>query len=155
IGHGAKVIVSTLGFPAPRDFGDSIKEAEAAGVLFVQAAGHQGRNIHDHSGCQFLSRHPNVLVVGGTNRDGGLSPPLNFGKRVGIAAPSVDMVFPSFDGYERVKGPGTSFATPIVAAVAATLWSQSPDLTPQQVISRLREASVIEPGMEGKIGGGR
>ena len=80
---------------------------------------------------------------------------MNFGKRVGIAAPSVDMVFPSFDGYVRSKGPGTSFAAPIVAGVAATLLSQAPDLTPAQVIARLRDASVLAPGMKGVIGGGR
>src|SRR4051794_28138752 len=70
---------------------------------------------------EFLSRHSNVLIVGGTNRDGTLSRHMNFGKRVGIAAPCVDMVVPSFDGYVRAKGPGTSFSAPIVAAVAATL----------------------------------
>ena len=57
-----------------------------------------------------LSQFSNVLIVGGTTRDGTLSPHMNFGKRVGIAAPSVDMVFPSFNGYERFKGPGTSFS---------------------------------------------
>jgi hypothetical protein len=40
------------------------------------------------------------------------------------------MVFPSFDGYERFKGPGTSFSIAIVAIVAGTLLSQEPDLTP-------------------------
>jgi subtilisin family serine protease len=51
-------------------------------------------------------------------------------------------------------GPGTSFAAPIVAAVAATLLSQKPELTPPKVIDRLKKASIIAPGME-KIGGGR
>src|SRR5262249_20395018 len=97
----------------------------------------------------------NVLVVGGTTRDGTLSPDVNFGKRVGIAAPSVDMVYPSFDGYARLKGARTSCSTAIVAGVAATLLSQEPDLTPAQVIARLKKASVIAPGMDGRIGGGR
>ena len=96
-----------------------------------------------------------MLIVGGTTRDGTLSPYMNFGKLVGIAAPSVDMVFPSFDGYERFKGPGTSFSAAIVAGVAATLLSQEPNLTPAQVIVRLRKASIVVPGTEGKISGGR
>ncbi len=153
--NGARVVICTLGFMDPRDFEDSLREAENAGLLFVFAAGNQGRNIDDDQVFKLFSRHPNVIVVGGTNRDGGLSREMNFGKRVGIAAPSVDMVFPSFDGYARSKGPGTSFAAPIVAAVAATLLSQSPDLTPPQVIARLRDASVLAPGMEGVIDGGR
>jgi subtilisin family serine protease len=145
----------------PRSNGTSLEEAEEAGVLFVQAAGNQGRNIDTSEFLnyrrvsEFLSRYSNVLIVGGTARGGGLSPRMNFGKRVGIAAPCVDVVAPSWDGYERLKGPGTSFAAPIVAAVAATLLSQEPELTPAQVIARLREASVLAPGMKGVIGGGR
>jgi subtilisin family serine protease len=101
-----------------------------------------------------MSRYSNVLIVGGTTRDGGLSSRMNFGKRVGIAAPCVDFICPSWDGYEQLNGPGTSFSTPIVAAAAATLLSQEPELTPAQVIARLKKSSVISPGME-KIGGGR
>ena len=143
------------------DFETTLQEAAEAGVLFVQAAGNRGKNIdtdddlHGDGLIDFLSRSSNVLIVGGTVRDGGLSPRMNFGKRVGIAAPCVDVVAPSWDGYERLKGPGTSFAAPIVAAVAATLLSQEPELTPAQVIARLKQASVITPGMKGKIGGGR
>jgi subtilisin family serine protease len=163
IRNRARVIVCTLGAldPPEKLFGTSLKEAEEAGVLFVLAAGNQGRNIDTSDFLnysrvsEFLSRYPNVLVGGGTDRDGGLSPRMNFGKRVGIAAPCVDVVAPSWDGYERLKGPGASFAAPIVAAVAATLLSQEPKLTPAQVIARLREASVLAPGMEGVIGGGR
>jgi subtilisin family serine protease len=161
IRHGARVIVCALGSLHEADFETTLQEAADAGVLFVQAAGNNGKNIdtdddlHGDGLIDFLSRSSNVLIVGGTVRDGGLSPRMNFGKRVGIVAPCVDVVAPSWDGYERLKGPGTSFAAPIVAAVAATLLSQSPELTPQQVIARLKEASVVEPGMEGKIGGGR
>jgi subtilisin family serine protease len=157
IRNGARVIVCTLGSldPPERHFETSLKEAEEAGVLFVKSAGNQGRSIDNDQLFKFLSQYSNVIVVGGTNRDGTLSRHMNFGKRVGIAAPSVDMVFPSFDGYLRFKGPGTSFSAPIVAGVAATLLSQAPDLTPRQVIARLRDASVPASGMEGVIGGGR
>ena len=161
IRHGARVIVCTSGSLDSSDFGTSLREAEAAGVLFIKSAGNHGKNIdtdndlHGDKFFDFLSRYSNVLIVGGTARDGGLSPRMNFGKRVGIAAPCVDVVAPSWDGYERLKGPGTSFAAPIVAAVAATLLSQEPELTPAQVIARLRAASILAPGMEGVIGGGR
>jgi subtilisin family serine protease len=146
-----------LGFLDPPElyFEESLKEAENACVLFVKSAGNQGHSIDDDRSFAFLTQHSNVIVVGGTTRDGTLSRHMNFGKRVGIAAPCVDLVFPSFDGYERFKGPGTSFAAPIVAGVAATLLSQAPELTPTQVIARLRDASVVAPGMEGVIGGGR
>lgn len=96
IRHDARVIVCCLGGldPPEKHFGASLKEAEAAGVLFVQAAGNQGRNIDvskdfNYAGVsEFLSRHANVLIVGGTARDGGLSPRMNFGKRVGSRPPA-------------------------------------------------------------------
>lgn len=157
IRNGAKVIVCTIGTlrDAEGAVEASVKEAEKAGVLFVRAAGNHGSNIDKDIEREFLASFSNVLIVGGTTRDGTLSPYMNFGKLVGIAAPSVDMVFPSFDGYERFKGPGTSFSAALVAGVAATLLSQEPDLRPAQVIGRLQKASVIAPGMEGKISGGR
>ncbi len=157
IRNGAKVIVCTI-YPIRDAQGAveaSVKEAERAGVLFVRSAGNNGSNIDKDIDREFLAEFSNVLTVGGTTRDGTLSPFMNDGKLVGIAAPSVDMVFPSFEGYERFKGPGTSFSAAIVAGVAATLLSQEPDLTPAQVIARLKKASVVAPGMEGKISGGR
>ena len=156
IRNGARVIVCTLGSLDPeRHFENSLKEAEDAGVLFVKSAGNQGRNIDGDPLMKFMTAYSNVIIVGGTIRDGALSRHMNFGRRVGIAAPCVDIVSPSFDGYVRSKGPGTSFSAPIVAGVAATLLSQAPELTPTQVIARLRDASVLAPAMEGVIGGGR
>jgi len=157
IRNGAKAIVCTIGTirDAEGAVEASVKEAEKAGVLFVRSAGNQGSNIDKDKERDFLAPYSNVLIVGGTTRDGTLSPSMNIGKLVGIAAPSVDMVFPSFNGFEHAKGPGTSFSTAIIAGVAGTLLSQEPDLTPAQVIARLKKASVIAPGMEDKISGGR
>ena len=88
IRNGASVIVCTIGSldPPERHFGTSLKEAENAGVLFVKSADNHGRDIDDDPLFQFLAQYSNVLVVGGTTRDGTLSPHMNFGKRVGIAA---------------------------------------------------------------------
>ncbi len=157
IRNGAKVILCTIGTirDAEGDVKASVMEAEKAGVLLVRSAGNHGTNIDKDPERDFLAALSNVLIVGATIRDGTLSPSMNFGKLVGIAAPSVDMVFPSFGGYVRSKGPGTSFSTAIVAGVAGTLLSQEPDLTPAQVIARLKKASVVASGMEGQIGGGR
>jgi len=161
IRNGARVIVCTLlptrpakGSVQAASLEASLREAEKAGILLVWSAGNQGRNADTDEYIQF-PRFTNILIVGGTTRDGSLSPHMNFGKRVGIAAPCVDMVFPSFDGYTRSKGPGTSFAAAIVAGVAATLLSQQRDLTPSQVVARLQKAAVAIPETEAVIGGGR
>jgi subtilisin family serine protease len=153
--NGAKVIACATWPTNIKGLEASMKEAENAGVLVVWAAGNQGHNIDEDKNYDVLAQRSNVLIVGGTTRDGRLSLRMNFGKRVGIAAPCVDVVFPSFDGIVRFKGPGTSISTALVAGVAATLLSQEPDLKPVQVIARLKKASVITPGMETKISGGR
>jgi subtilisin family serine protease len=153
--NGARVIACSIWPVSIKGLGAALKEAEEASVLVVWAAGNRGHSIDQDKDYDLLAQHPNVLLVGGTIRDGTLSPRMNFGKRVGIAAPCVDMVFPSFQDYERAGGPGTSLSTAIVAGVAGTLISQEPDLTPAQVIARLKEASVRAPGMDGKISGGR
>ena len=165
IHNGARVLIFTALFALPPEksmpaerrnaLEPSLKEAEAQGVLVVLAAGNQGSSIDEDMNFQFFAQFSNVLIVGGTDRNGELSPKMNFGKLVGLAAPSVDMTFPSFDGYKRFKGPGTSFAAPIVAAMAATLLSQHPELSPQETIARLKDASVVTPAMREVIGGGR
>ncbi len=159
IRNGARVIVCTTSLnpasPITQFIEAPLKEANEAGVLFVRSAGNSGRSIDEDEEYKFLSQFPNVLVVGGTLRDGTMSPQLNFGTRVKIAAPSIDMAFASFDGYAKHKGPGTSFAAPIVAAAAATLLSQLPELTPAQVIARLRDAAIETRAMPSAIDGGR
>ncbi|AMV37473.1 S8 family serine peptidase [Planctomyces sp. SH-PL62] len=155
--NGARVIACAFGqFERPTpDVEAALKEAERAGVLFLKSAGNAGRNIDDIPDYSWLASYSNVLFVGGTTRDGSLAPILNFGRRVGVVVPSSELVYPSFDGYAKFEGPRSSFSVAIVAGVAATLLSQEPGLTPPQVIARLKEASVVEPGMEAKIGGGR
>jgi hypothetical protein len=64
-------------------------------------------------------------------------------------------LYASFGGYVRSQGARTSLSTAIVAGVAATLLFQERDLTPAQVIARLKKTSVFAPEMKGKIGGGR
>lgn len=159
IRNGARVIVCTtpltLAFPIKELIEPPLKEARESGVLIIRSAGNSGRSTDENEEYQLLSKFSNILVVGGTVHDGTLSPRMNFGSRVKIAAPCVDMVFPSFDQYDRSKGPGTSFAAPIVAAAAATLLSQSPNLTPIQVIERLRSGAATIPEMKGAIDGGR
>jgi thermitase len=153
--NGARVIASSVLPNNIEGLEASLKEAEEAGVLAVWAAGNHGHSIDEDKGFDLLAQHSNVFIVGGTTREGTLSTEMNYGKRVGIAAPCEDVVFPSFNGFVRFKGPGTSISTALVAGVAATLLSQEPDLTPVQVIARLKRASVIAPGMESKISGGR
>ncbi len=80
-----------------------------------------------------------ILVVGGTSSRDELSYFSNYG-------PSVDLVAPaeairttgatSDQEYRFVSG--TSFSTPLVAGLAGLLFSADPDLTPDQVVTRIK-----------------
>jgi subtilisin family serine protease len=61
----------------------------------------------------------------------------------------------SFAKIEHYKGPPrVSLATPLVAAAAATLLSQEPNLTPEEVIQRMQTTARRHPSMEGKMKAG-
>lgn len=154
--QGARVIVCTTSLSQIVQFIESaLKEAEAANVLFVCSAGNRTRyNIDNDEELKPLRKFSNVLIVAGSRKDGRLAP-LSFGSMAQVAAPCDDMKLLSFNDYVPVPHMGTSWAAPIAAAVAATFISQEPDLTPQQVIDRIRRCSVPHETMNGKIAGGR
>jgi subtilisin family serine protease len=152
--HGAKVIVCTIRAPQlfPRII-PALEEAQGADVLFVCPAGNRpNHNIDDE--FKPIAHLSNVLIVAGSLKDGSLAP-LSYGSSVQVAAPCSDMQLLSFNRYVETKSMGTSWATPIAAAVAATVISQEPRLTPKKVIERLKTCGVSDSGMRAKIAGGR
>jgi subtilisin family serine protease len=118
------------------------------GGLFFAAAGNDASNQAPYPQSY---PHPNVIVVGGTDQydtpwydpfSGGT----NYGDWVDISAPAVDICTLTHLNTDVSKdyflGPssavtGTSFATPMVAGVAALMWSKNPKLTADQIRSIL------------------
>jgi hypothetical protein len=152
--HGARVIICTIRILEllPRII-PALKEAEKAGVLFVCPAGNR-RNYNIDDDFKEVGVLSNLLIVAGTLKDGSLAP-LSFGKRVQVAAPCSDMRLLSFNRYHEVTYMGTSWATSIAAAVSATLLSQEPHLSPNEVIERLSICGVKDATMRDTIAGGR
>lgn len=72
-----------------------------------------------------------------------------------VSQPYSDQNDHDSNDYAPVSHMGTSWSAPIAAAIAATLISQEPELTPEQVSERLRRCSVRHESMSGKLGGGR
>jgi len=112
-------------------------------ALFVAAAGNDGVEVSDRQMPASLDA-PNLLVVGGS----AACDPMkrwensNHGAHVDVAAPAV---LPVLD-YDPIKnrkphgfaaGAGTSYAAPVVSAVAAILRSIDPSWTPVQIKERL------------------
>jgi len=146
---------------------DSEREAIEAHpeVLFVVAAGNSGTDNDTSPFAEYPCSYelPNVLCVGASNEDDEravFSPDFasNFGETtVDVFAPGVGIrsTVPIADeedeeeeqGYADLSG--TSMATPHVAGTAALLLSQTPELTPEDVIDAVVGTAVTNPELDG------
>ncbi|MBN2082342.1 S8 family serine peptidase [bacterium] len=127
-------------------------------VLFCASAGNDN-NGHDN---KWPACHEPVLAVGAHQADGHKADFSNFQDYVRLSAPGVeirttDMVGYTSNGYykgradpedfpwEHVYANGTSYSSPIVAAVAAIVLDTEPSLTPAQLQERLIDSSQPLP----------
>jgi subtilisin family serine protease len=138
VAKGARVIVLALAGTDPGAYLESaVREAAAAGVLVVCAAGNGARDLDAQPVFPAAFDLPNLISVAATSRTGGLSPLSNFGRAsVDIATPGEAILSTSVTGvYERRSG--TSMAAASVAGAAALVAAAAPDLTAPQIRSLL------------------
>ncbi len=161
----AKVINLSLGSSGActASYQSLIDELTARGVLVVAAAGNSaGEPVGTPANCR------GVLAVAAVRHAGSKVGFSDLGPQIGIAAPGGNCVnvgageaclYPILAATNRgTQGPdlsasgstwtdsfdisvGTSFASPLVAGVAALVWSARPELTPDQVRQVLQNAS--------------
>ncbi|MFV0209213.1 S8 family serine peptidase [Empedobacter falsenii] len=144
--NGAKILNMSFGkaySPDVKAVWEAFKYAQDKGVLLIKAAGNDNENIdtnihfptvYNEAGTAISN---NVITVGSntTNKDELKSSFSNYGKKsVDVFAPGSDIysAIPTRDG-EYKSNSGTSMASPVVAGVAALVWSHYPKLTTQQV----------------------
>lgn len=140
VANGAKVINMSLGQSVPSlTLEAAIKNAWNNGVVLVAAAGNAGTQAPIYPAA-----YPKVIAVAATDNKDVIAPFSTHGEWVDVAAPGVDIysTFPNHDfvlglqngrhkGYDLASG--TSMASPIVAGVAALVWSSHPDTTNKSV----------------------
>ncbi len=159
VDNGANIINMSFGkdFSPQKHFVDeAVKYAEAHNVLMVHAAGNDSKNIDqaDNFPTKQLidgSRISTWLEVGATSKNlnktfcGDFS---NYGrKNVDLFAPGVDLVLLAPDNkYDKMDG--TSFASPVVAGVAALVWSYYPELTALELKDVLLRSSAKYPKLK-------
>lgn len=166
VDNGAQVVSMSFGkYISPNQdwVSDAIRYAMKKGVLLVHAAGNDGLNIDT------LAFYPrgfgadagptsNFITVGASTFDSSLVGSFsNYGKqKVDIFAPGVS-IYMTKPNAENVRGFGTSFACPMVAGVAAMLWSYYPKLTYVQVRDCIERSVtpidllVFKPGTDKKV----
>jgi subtilisin family serine protease len=169
VDNGAHIINMSFGkgfSPQKAVVDEAVRYADARGVLLVNAAGNDGRDlaIEGSFPSRFLldgdtARH--WIQVGASSWRGGdrlTAEFSNYGRdHVHVFAPGVDILSAS-PGNEYDAASGTSFAAPVVTGIAALLMSYFPELEPRDVrriiiesATPLRERSVVVPGEDERV----
>lgn len=160
VGHGARVLSNSWGGPKDPDnqaLFDAIERAKVKGVLFIAAAGNDGKD-NDGSEASFPAafKNDNLIAVAATDSNDGLAYFSNYGKTTThVAAPGVQ-VYSTIPGNKYEANSGTSMACPHVAGAAALLWSMHPEWDYKKVKDVLMKTVDLIPSLAGKtISGGR
>ncbi|MEE4465462.1 S8 family serine peptidase, partial [Azotobacter chroococcum] len=111
-------------------------------ILFVIAAGNEGKNIDATPHYPASFRLPNVLIVGAVNETGNVSTKSNYGTNVDVAAKADPVLGRDFMWNSKMLH-GTSFAAPKISALAAKILQAEPKLTATQLKSRI--CSLAKP----------
>ncbi|RZS56866.1 S8 family peptidase [Sphaerotilus mobilis] len=145
----------------------AINDARQRGAVVVSSAGNEGVAVGDPANCA------GVIAVGGVDHDGHKSYFSNLGSRVTISAPGGDgacvalsclypmlstvnlgTTGPGASGYTNGttnRAAGTSYATPLVAGVAALLLSVRPEASVAELTGYLTASARAFPAASGDV----
>ena len=145
--HGADVINMSLAGPNPSTaVADAVKYARARGVVVVAAAGNEGMTRRFYPAAL-----PGVISVAASNSSNRLYSWSNRGSWTKVSAPGCAMTG-STRPVRWTWWCGTSFASPMVAGIAALMKSRRPDLKRWQIERILLNTAVNIRGVsDGRV----
>jgi subtilisin family serine protease len=153
VAEGADVLNNSWGGPGfSQALENAIEAANAAGVLFVAAAGNESNNTDREANYPSNYDVPNVVSVAAIDRRGSLAAFSNFGSStVDLGAPGVS-IFSSVADSDSSYGSfqGTSMAAPHVAGVAALVLSRFPSLDASELKAILLNSVSPLPSLNGR-----
>jgi len=130
-------------------FANAINAGGKADILFVAAAGNDGRNINSNPNDLPSIDSPYMVVVGATNSSDRVASFSNVGaKRVDLFAPGERILSTTPNGRTEFYS-GTSMATPHVVGAAVLGWSVNPSLNALQMANALNETADKVPALKG------
>ncbi|WP_420315817.1 S8 family serine peptidase [Ekhidna sp.] len=129
-------------------------------IIVVAAAGNEGGQETEENKW-YPASYENVLSVAATDASDSKWSGSTFNYSVDLVAPGVDMFSTVASNGYADGGPGTSYASPLVAAGSALVKDQYPELSAIQIMERIRATTDdiydigINGSFEGKLGKGR
>lgn len=156
IARGPSVITLSLGAPGySRPLYEAILRAVGTGSLVVAAAGNDRGSGNP---AIYPGAYPHVLTIGSSDRRDAPSAFSGSSSNVDLVAPGEDipLLDPQRPG-SATTVTGTSYATSIVAAAAAWVWTARREVDPTQVSELLRRSArdVGRGGFDVRTGFGR
>jgi subtilisin family serine protease len=134
---------------------DSIKAADAAGIVFVAAAGNSRADNDARATYPANYEVDNVITVGSHDGSGKRSSFSNYGKKtVHVFAPGSN-ILSTVPGDRYRKMSGTSMACPLAAGAIGLLMAEFPNLTPLEIRERVVATGVKNGQIDNVTAGGR
>jgi subtilisin family serine protease len=125
--RGAKVHNVSFTGSESQTMDAAARYARSKGSLLFMAAGNQGIDISSSN-----PGYPSFIRVGATTQSERLAAFSNYGNPIDLVAPGEFVYTTTLNGqYTSISG--TSFSSPITAAVAALVYSVKPTFTPDEV----------------------
>lgn len=125
--QGAKVHNVSFSGSESQTINSAALYAQSKGSLLFMAAGNDGRDV-----SKTQPDYNTFILVGGTDKYDQHSTFSNYGAPVHLVAPGTN-VYTTAPGGAYTTISGTSFSSPIAAAVGALIYSIRPTLTPKDV----------------------
>jgi subtilisin family serine protease len=130
---------------------EAVKGTEDAGIVFVVAAGNDGKNNDRIPVYPASFDFSNLIAVAATTERGMLATFSNYGaKSVHVAAPG-DHIYSTFvnNGYMYLSG--TSMASPMVSGAVGLMLARNPKLSPSQIRTILMTTCDPLVAMSGRV----
>jgi len=164
VDSGANVINMSFGWPDDYEvMRKAMAYAEQKGVLLVIASGNDTADNDETKNFPSNYTNANIISIAATDENDKLTDYSNFGaKTVQLAAPGGTTEKQIVSAYKKnprdalfVPMMGTSMASPLVAGVAAQVWSAKPNMTVAELKQVLLDTGTPSASLVGKVSSGR